>query len=57
MAVYYDGLKDTVKDKISRNRPDTLRETIKDSITIDNRIYDRMLEKKGRTSFQHLSKK
>jgi hypothetical protein len=37
-----------IKDKIARlDRPDDLKDTIKIAIRIDNRIYKRVLEKKG----------
>jgi hypothetical protein len=48
MAQYYKGLKNIVKDEIARSdRPDDLEDTIKIVIRIDNRIYERVLEKKG----------
>jgi hypothetical protein len=48
IAQYYRGLKDTVKDEMARSdRPDDLEDTIKIAVRIDNRIYERALEKKG----------
>jgi hypothetical protein len=47
-AQYYRGLKDHVKDEIARSdRLDGLQEMIKLAIKIDNRAYERQLEKKG----------
>jgi len=48
MHQYYRGLKEHVKDDLSReDPPKTLAEMIKRAIQIDNRIYERTLEKKG----------
>ncbi|ELR05657.1 hypothetical protein GMDG_07500 [Pseudogymnoascus destructans 20631-21] len=45
---FYAGLKDHVKDEISRSdKPDDLREMIELAQKIDNRHYKRQLEKKG----------
>lgn len=47
-AQYYRGLKDFVKDEIARSdRPDSLDDMIELAIKIDNRNYERNLEKKG----------
>ena len=53
--VFYTGLKEHVKDEISRiERPDELSEMTETAIRIDNRIYERQMERnRGRsTSFQ-----
>jgi len=43
---FYQGLKDNVKDDIVRGeRPDTLQEMIATAVKIDNRLYERQLEK------------
>lgn len=48
MARFYDGLKDRVKDDMARgDRPDDLKEMVETAIRIDNRLYERHLEKKG----------
>jgi hypothetical protein len=49
LATYYDGLKDLVKDEIIRkeNQPTTLSAMIEASIKIDNRLFERQLQKKG----------
>jgi molybdopterin converting factor small subunit len=46
---YYQGLKDDVKDDIARiaKRPDTLSGMIEVAVKIDNRIYERKMEKRG----------
>ena len=45
-AQYYKGLKDFVKDEISRSeRPSTLAKMIEKSVIIDNRVYKRSMEK------------
>jgi hypothetical protein len=45
---YYTGLKDYVKDEMSRSdKPDDLKEMIELAQKIDNRHYERQLEKKG----------
>lgn len=47
-AQYYKGLKDHVKDEISRSdRPETLTDMIEMAVKIDNRLYERQLERKG----------
>lgn len=48
---YYMGLKDHVKDEIARaDKPDDLKEMIELAQKIDNRHYERQLEKRGGTS-------
>src|SRR5271156_7165424 len=43
---FYQGLKDNVKDDIVRGeRPDTLQEMIATAVKINNRLYERQLEK------------
>jgi hypothetical protein len=46
---FYDTLKEEIKDEISRieKRPTTLLEMKKHAIRIDNRMYERRMEKKG----------
>ena len=45
---YYRGLKDAVKDDIAREeRPEALEDLIELAIKIDNRNYERALEKRG----------
>ena len=47
-AQYYRGLKDGVKDEIARSdRPEDLQAMISLAVKIDNRIYERGLERKG----------
>lgn len=47
-AQYYRGLKDHIKDELSRaDKPDTLEEMIKTATTIDERIQERQKEKGG----------
>lgn len=47
-AKFYQGLKDTIKDEIVRTeRPGTLQRMIEVATRIDNRQYERQLEKKG----------
>ena len=53
---YYKGLKELVKDELSRNDfPDSFKELTEDAIRIDNRFYERAQEKKG--FYDPLSKK
>ena len=48
VAQFYKGLKDRVKDDIAQvNRPSPLQSIITLAIRIDNRQYERELEKKG----------
>lgn len=47
-AQYYIGLKDQVKDEIARSdRPGNLPDLIEMAVKIDNRIYERKLERGG----------
>jgi hypothetical protein len=49
MIYFYGGLRDNVKDELSKeDRPDTLYEYIADVIRIDNRLYERQMERKGK---------
>lgn len=51
MSWFYDGLKEEVKDDISReDRPDELHEYIARAVKIDNRLYERRQEKGQRRS-------
>ena len=44
MTVFYSGLKEDVKDEISKeDRPETLSEFITKAVRIDNRLYERFL--------------
>ena len=50
-AQYYRGLKESVKDDLVRGeRPDELQTMIDASIRIDNRLYERRMEKSGRNA-------
>jgi len=51
-AVFYTGLKDSVKDELARiDRPEELQPLIELAIKIDNRNYERQMEKgQGRTA-------
>ncbi|APA07563.1 hypothetical protein sscle_16g107320 [Sclerotinia sclerotiorum 1980 UF-70] len=47
---FYEGLKDIIKDELARApKPPNLSELIETSILIDNRFYERRMEKKGIT--------
>jgi Domain of unknown function (DUF4939) len=47
-AQFYKGLKDSIKDEMARTeRPDELDKMIDLAITIDDRLYERQLEKRG----------
>jgi hypothetical protein len=49
MTRFYEGLKDDVKDDLYKeNMPDTLAKYIQHAIRIDDRLYTRRLEKKGK---------
>src|SRR5579871_328069 len=46
IAQYYKGLKESLKDELARQeRPDRLRELIEVVVRLDNRLYERKLEK------------
>jgi hypothetical protein len=48
MDQYYVGLKDNIKDELTRrDKPDSLEELITEAVEIDNRFYERSLEKRG----------
>jgi len=48
MAQYYQGLKNKIKNDITKNKkPEDLEIIIKKAIRIDNRLYERRLEKKS----------
>jgi hypothetical protein len=48
MGQFYQGLKSEVKDELSkRSRPDTFTEYVAEAVRIDNRLYERRMEKKG----------
>ncbi|KAF2189377.1 hypothetical protein K469DRAFT_528621, partial [Zopfia rhizophila CBS 207.26] len=47
MAAYYARLKDRVKNKLARrDRPDNLYALMESAVRIDNRQYERELERK-----------
>lgn len=47
-AQYYRGLKDAVKDElVKQERPDNMEELVEQAVNIDNRLYERALEKRG----------
>lgn len=48
MGAFYDGLKEHVKDDLYKeDKPNTLNEYIEMAVKIDNRIYQRSLQKRG----------
>lgn len=48
---FYKGLKESVKDEVSRlGRPNTLTEIIETSVRLDNRLYERNLERKPQST-------
>ena len=47
-AIYYAGLKDQVKDEMI-DMPDTYQDMIDESLKIDNRLYERRIERGGWT--------
>lgn len=48
MAAYYSGLKDEVKDDLAKeDRPDTMAKYSAMAVRIDNRLYERRMEKRG----------
>lgn len=50
-AQYYAGLKDSLKDELARmERPDTLEDMIETTVRLDNRLYERKLEKGEKTT-------
>lgn len=50
MAAYYAGLKDEVKDELTKlDRPEEFTDYIATAVKIDNRLYERRMEKKGGT--------
>jgi hypothetical protein len=49
---YYTSLKEFIKDKLTRiNQPIILLEIIEKAIKINNRFFERFLEKKGSYNF------
>ena len=45
--LFYVGLKSNIKDELAKSkRPDTFQDLAELSISIDNRIYERIIEKK-----------
>jgi hypothetical protein len=53
MSEFYNGSQDFVKDEISRiDRLEDLAEIIETAVRINNRIYERQMERiRGRTAF------
>jgi hypothetical protein len=53
-AQYYRGLKDSVKDEMARSgKPEDLNAMIDLAVRIDNRLFERSLEKKGHYPTSH----
>jgi hypothetical protein len=50
---FYQGLKDHVKDELVKDRPENLAQAMEKAIIIDNRAYERRLERKG--NYSHLN--
>jgi hypothetical protein len=48
-SAYYEGLKDAVKDQMIDNVPNTYGKLVEESIKIDNRLYERKIERGGWT--------
>ena len=46
-SAYYEGLKDEVKDHMIDNIPATYQALVEESIKIDNRLYERRIERGG----------
>ena len=46
-SAYYEGLKDAVKDQMINEIPEQYKELVDKSIEIDNRLYERRMEKGG----------
>ena len=47
-SMFYWGLKEAIKDEISRlDRPDELQDLINKVISIDGRMHERQMERKG----------
>jgi len=48
MAAFYQGLKDEVKDELAKqDRPDEFPNYVAIVVRIDNRLYERRIEKKA----------
>ncbi len=51
MELFYDGLRENVKDEITKeDQPDTFDEFVSKIIKVDNRLYARQLERGGKNS-------
>ena len=51
MAQFYEGLKDEVKDElVKEDRPDDFSDYVAMAVRIDNRLYERRMEKRGKPS-------
>jgi hypothetical protein len=49
--MFYQGLKEDVKDELARHdRPDDFLQYVELAIKLDNRLYERRMERKGNTS-------
>ena len=58
MAQFYKGLKDSVKDEMARrDKPASLQRMMDGAIKVDNRLYERSLERKGHYSIGHANKR
>ena len=54
MAQFYEGLKDEVKDElVKEDRPDEFSKYAAMAVRIDNRLYERRMEKRGGSSNHH----
>ena len=54
MAQFYKGLKDKVKDKlVKENRLDEFSNYAAIAVRIDNRLYERCMEKRGSSSYNN----
>ena len=53
MVLYYNGLKDYVKDKLAKDRPTTYAAMMEKAILINNRIYKCYLKRKNIVRLYH----
>ena len=54
MTIFYAGLREDVKDEVSKeDRPDDFDTYVERIVKIDNRLYERRLEKKGPNQAKH----
>jgi hypothetical protein len=48
MALFYSGLKEEVKDELAKeDQPDTFTEYVERAVKIDNRLYERRMERRA----------